>query len=81
MNFPPKDSLPFQESPTFTIEQIKNKATEEVTNAKTRDVEVETIFRESIAQTDPWEPPYKVTGKGDPEVLKLDFLKWGNIFL
>ncbi|CAH1113365.1 unnamed protein product [Psylliodes chrysocephalus] len=78
MNFPPKDSLPFQESPTFTIEQIKNKATEEVTNAKTRDVEVETIFRESIAQTDPWEPPYKVTGKGDPEVLKLDFLKWGS---
>ncbi|CAG9841218.1 unnamed protein product [Diabrotica balteata] len=77
MNFPPKDALPYQYSPTFTIEKVAKK-TKKWENQKTRNVEVETKFRESTAQTDPWEPPYKVIGKGDPELLKLDFLKWGS---
>ncbi|KAJ8936325.1 hypothetical protein NQ318_007174 [Aromia moschata] len=36
------------------------------------------MFRESSAQTIPWEPPYVLMEEGDPEILKLDFLKWGN---
>ncbi|XP_057661808.1 cilia- and flagella-associated protein 91-like isoform X1 [Diorhabda carinulata] len=77
MNFPPKDIIPYQTSPTFTIERISRKR-KQWENQKTRDVEVETKFRESTTQTDPWEPPYKIIGKGDPEILKLDFLKWGS---
>ncbi|CAG9855816.1 unnamed protein product [Phyllotreta striolata] len=77
MNYPIQDVLPFQHAPTFTIEKIQEKVTE-VIDSKFKDAEVETAFRESMAQTDPWEPPYKVVGKGEPEVLKLDFLKWGS---
>lgn len=39
--------------------------------------ETQTQFRDSSAQTHPWQPDYKVIDGGDPEVLKLDFLKWG----
>lgn len=39
--------------------------------------ETQTQFRESSAQTHPWQPDYKIIGNGDPEILKLDFLKWG----
>ncbi|KAJ8955946.1 hypothetical protein NQ314_006795 [Rhamnusium bicolor] len=75
ITLPPKDTLPFMAFPTFTIEKIekKNKITK-----RTRNVNVETKYRESSAQTIPWEPPYKIVGEGDPEILKLDFLKWGS---
>lgn len=76
INFPPKDALPYQHFPTFTIEKIEKKK-RNVYRAKL-DVQTETKYRESEAQTDPWEPPYTVIGKGDPEILKLDFLKWGS---
>lgn len=40
--------------------------------------QTQTVFRESSAQTHPWEPDYKIVNGGDPELLKLDFLKWGT---
>lgn len=58
---------------TFTIEKYEKKVTRHKTNVPT-----ETMYRESDAQTEPWEPPYVVVGKGDPEILKLEFLKWGS---
>ncbi|XP_063920812.1 cilia- and flagella-associated protein 91-like [Zophobas morio] len=39
---------------------------------------IQTVFRETSVQTSPWEPPYVVTGDTSPELLKLDFLKWGS---
>lgn len=42
----------------------------------TKNEHVQTVYRDSSAQTVPWEPPYKIIGEGEPEVLKLDFLKW-----
>ncbi|XP_018568756.1 cilia- and flagella-associated protein 91-like [Anoplophora glabripennis] len=76
INFPPKDALPYMRFPTFTIEKyekLKSKMPRGTTNVK-----VETKFRESEAQTIPWEPPCVVIGQGDPEILKLDFLKFGS---
>lgn len=46
---------------------------------KTYDKKIQTMYRESSAQTSPWQPDYKVIDGSDPEILKLDFLKWGNI--
>jgi hypothetical protein len=40
----------------------------------------QTIFRESSVQTSPWEPSFVVTGDTEPELLKLDFLKWGKTY-
>ncbi|CAH1119833.1 unnamed protein product [Phaedon cochleariae] len=77
LNLPAKEELPLQHHVTFTIEKVAKKVKSNV-EAKTRDVSTETKFRESSAQTEPWEPPYKIIGKGDPEILKLDFLKWGS---
>lgn len=41
---------------------------------------VQTVYRESSAQTSPWDPDYQVV-QGEPndlEILKLGFLKWRN---
>lgn len=44
-----------------------------------RNKETQTNFRESSAQTHPWDPPYKVEpGAEDSELLKLNFLKYGH---
>lgn len=48
---------------------------------KTFNKKIQTMYRESSAQTSPWQPDYRVIDGSDPEILKLDFLKWGNIFL
>ncbi|XP_065162222.1 cilia- and flagella-associated protein 91-like [Atheta coriaria] len=42
-----------------------------------KNVKVQTIYRETSAQTSPWQPDYTVV-QGNPELLKLDFLKWGE---
>ncbi|KAF7282772.1 hypothetical protein GWI33_001921 [Rhynchophorus ferrugineus] len=87
INLPPKE---FQgvcdKMPRFTIEKVQTNFVSQVKSetdttadaVKTKDVQVETMYRESAAQTTPWEPPYKVIGEGEPEILKLDFLKWGS---
>ncbi|CAH2019708.1 unnamed protein product [Acanthoscelides obtectus] len=62
-------------SKEYRKKKIKKAAT---AKTLTFDVGTETDYRESGAQTDPWEPPYVVVGDGDPEVLKLEFLKWGS---
>lgn len=76
INFPPKDALPYMSFPTFTIE--KHEKPKSRTQRGTNDVKVQTKFRESEAQTTPWEPPFVVVGQGDPEILKLNFLKYGK---
>lgn len=44
---------------------------------KIKNIKIQTKYRESSVQTSPWEPSFVVTATTDPEVLKLDFLKWG----
>nr|CAH7724053.1 unnamed protein product [Callosobruchus chinensis] len=79
VNFPTKEALPYLAFPTYKIEKIPKKIKKPPEGkALTFDVGVETDYRESGAQTDPWEPPYVIVGEGDPEVLKLEFLKWGS---
>ncbi|CAH2016773.1 unnamed protein product [Acanthoscelides obtectus] len=81
INFPTKEALPYVAFQTYKIERIpKKEKIKKAATAKTLtfDVGTETDYRESGAQTDPWEPPYVVVGDGDPEVLKLEFLKWGS---
>ncbi|CAG9772368.1 unnamed protein product [Ceutorhynchus assimilis] len=65
--------------PIFTIETGQNgeEAEESVTSGP-RTVQIGTMYRDSYTLTTPWEPPYKVIGEGDPEILKLEFLKWGS---
>lgn len=48
---------------------------------KTRSVKVQTKYRESSVQTSPWEPDYVVAcdEKETPDLLKLNFLKWGSL--
>ncbi|KAJ8975518.1 hypothetical protein NQ317_010633 [Molorchus minor] len=72
VNFPPPD-LRYMEFPTFTIEKA-----EKIRRKPTQNAKVQTVFRDSEAQTIPWEPPFIVMDEGDPEILKLDFLKWGS---
>ncbi|CAB0004658.1 unnamed protein product [Nesidiocoris tenuis] len=38
---------------------------------------VQSTYRESDAQTDPWVPPYKILN-GKPEVFTLAFMKYGE---
>ncbi|KAG5880181.1 hypothetical protein JTB14_001671 [Gonioctena quinquepunctata] len=77
VNFPPKDALPHQQIVTFKIEKVAKKKSA-TTDAKKMDFHMETDYRDSSAQTDPWEPPYKIIGNGNPEILKLSFLNWGS---
>ncbi|RZC37666.1 MAATS1-like, partial [Asbolus verrucosus] len=48
------------------------------TELMNKDEKTQTIFRESSVQTSPWEPSFVVTSDTEPELLKLDFLKWGK---
>lgn len=41
-------------------------------------VKVQTMFRESEAQTLPWSPPYVQKSEETPEVLLLDYLRWNR---
>ena len=47
-----------------------------ITQAKTRDAEVQTMYRESEAQTDPYTPAYVVKEGDNPEILTLKHLTW-----
>lgn len=72
-------TLPLIQSSRKTVRSTStsniNDSANKIKNAKTQ-----TIYRESSAQTSPWQPDYKVMDRGDPEILKLDFLKWGKFF-
>eukprot|EP00744_Colponema_vietnamica_P007905 GILI01011317.1.p1 GENE.GILI01011317.1~~GILI01011317.1.p1 ORF type:complete len:667 (-),score=237.22 GILI01011317.1:198-2198(-) len=50
----------------------------EVEEPKTRTVGVQTIYRDSEAQTDPYTPDYLVAPGSMPEVLTLTHLKYGQ---
>ena len=46
---------------------------------KKRTKKIQTMFRESSAQTSPWQPNVRIAkGCENLELLKLDFLKWGK---
>jgi len=45
---------------------------------KTKTQEVQTIFRDSTAQTDPYTPKYKIDPQKIPEVLSLAPFKFGD---
>lgn len=59
------------------MERIES-AKEPQPEPKSKTVEVQTVFRESGAQTDPYSPNYEV-GKDDvPEVLQIANFKFGE---
>ncbi|KAJ8919870.1 hypothetical protein NQ315_006399 [Exocentrus adspersus] len=65
INLPSGDALPFMRFPTFTIEKYeKPKGNNKARNPSPRPSR--------------GNPPYVVVGQGDPEILKLDFLKYGS---
>lgn len=66
--------IPLLKIPETTFRKIKVEPEVKIKNAK-----IQTKYRESSAQTSPWEPSFVVTATTDPEVLKLDFLKWGTM--
>ncbi|XP_018311695.1 protein MAATS1 [Mycetomoellerius zeteki] len=43
-----------------------------------KNAETQTDYRESEAQTEPWEPPCKIVPDHNPEVLTLAHLTWGH---
>lgn len=45
---------------------------------KAKTVEVQTVFRESEAQTDPFTPEYVIEKENAPEVLTIAHLKYGK---
>ena len=51
---------------------------EAIVEQKTRDAEVQTMYRESEAQTDPFTPAFVLKDGDKPEVLSLKHLKWGQ---
>ncbi|XP_047118419.1 cilia- and flagella-associated protein 91-like [Schistocerca piceifrons] len=47
--------------------------------SETRDRNVQTEYRDTAAQTNPWAPPYFTSGEGStPEILTLAMLSWEN---
>lgn len=64
--------------PTLPLVQTPRKTSDHLYLPKTKNAKIQTQYRDSSAQTSPWQPDYKVMDRGDPEILKLDFLKWGE---
>lgn len=64
-------SLPLLQTPRKTVRTTSHD------HPKKKNAKIQTQYRDSSAQTSPWQPDYKVMDCGDPEILKLDFLKWG----
>lgn len=65
--------------PPLPLPQTPRKSSRERSvQPKKKNAKVQTQYRESSAQTSPWQPAYKIIDEGDPEILKLDFLKWGE---
>lgn len=73
INLPSETILPLQ--PRFTIERYTNR---EDDGKSHKDVAIETKYRESSAQTSPSQPPHFYLQEKLPELLQIDFLKWGK---
>lgn len=78
----PLMSIPHQGIPPLPLypsprRQSARQISEAQTSRKTKNSKMQTQYRESSAQTSPWQPDYVVMDSGNPEILKLDFLKWG----
>lgn len=59
------------------LERIES-AKEAMPEPKSKTVEVQTVFRESHAQTDPYSPNYEPDYQNVPEVLQIAGLKYGD---
>lgn len=74
INLPLENVLPIQ--PRFTLEKYTQR---EANAGKThKDAYVETKYRESSAQTSPWQPGHYYVQEKVPELLEIGFLKWGK---
>lgn len=67
---------PESEVPSLQLDEESKKSDSEP--VQKRNMNVQTVYRESSAQTSPWQPDPQIMGDGSAEVLKLDFLKWGK---
>lgn len=63
-------------APPTTAQVHPTRSSRLLTAAQSR--AVQTDYRESEAQTQPWAPPF-VTHSDTPEVLYLDRLTWGEL--
>jgi len=75
----PLISIP-SESTTYFLQETQAAVIREheiISEPKTKDVEIQTMFRESEAQTDPYTPDYQILEGDKPEILKLAHLKYG----
>ena len=59
-------------------EERINSAKVRVEESRTKTVEIQTVFRESEAQTDPFTPEYIIEKENAPEVLTIAHLKYGK---
>lgn len=59
------------------MERIES-AKEPMPEPKQKTVEVQTVYRESHAQTDPYSPNYETSYTNVPEVLQIANLKYGE---
>ncbi|KAL3284775.1 hypothetical protein HHI36_018918 [Cryptolaemus montrouzieri] len=78
----PSDVIPYLHFPAFTLKKVPKYFGESkvVTGGKMH-ANIQTDYRESEMQTSPWQPDYRLInndGSVSPQLLKLDFLKWGS---
>ncbi|XP_049963450.1 cilia- and flagella-associated protein 91-like isoform X3 [Schistocerca serialis cubense] len=79
------NALVSQDHSAVSTEQLEDnfKAVDNLQQLKfaseTRDRSVQTEYRDTAAQTNPWAPPYFTSGEGStPEILTLAMLSWEN---
>ena len=59
-------------------ERIQSAKISQMAEPRTKNTEVQTVFRESEAQTDPYSPDYQVDPQNIPEVLSINHYKYGS---
>ncbi|KAK9885822.1 hypothetical protein WA026_013694 [Henosepilachna vigintioctopunctata] len=79
----PSEVIPYLHFPTFTLKKIPKTAGDRKHKMAGGGMHeyVQTDFRDSEMQTSPWQPDYTLInndGSASPQLLKLDFLKWGS---
>ena len=57
-------------------ERIQSAKISQMAEPRTKNTEVQTVFRESEAQTDPYSPDYQVDPQNIPEVLSINHYKY-----
>lgn len=79
MQTAPPEVVLARTQPAAQLEGAGGRLEEEEAPGTTRSVEVQTLYRESEAQTDPYSPEYILqAGAPKPEVLLLQHKKFGN---